>query len=151
MCSLQVQKPTDDPVNFTESNNKNVFGLEPNEKIVPGSEFVATMQIENNSDVAFGYWVKIVCEDEDVAKKLAKTMCSKTSAFITIFSGEGSNENTDSMIAEVFKAAAPNAEINCVAGNHSAVSTVVEKATYVVFLQDLDYFMMVLIGKLFTV
>lgn len=90
---ITVQKPTDDPVNFTESNNKNVFGLEPNEKIVPGSEFVATMQIENNSDVAFGYWVKIVCEDEDVAKKLAEQLIIKV---YTDKNGDGTIDTDDS-------------------------------------------------------
>lgn len=52
---------------FTEPNNENVFGITmengvATEKIVPGSKFVATMEISNNenvSDVAYDYWIEI--------------------------------------------------------------------------------------------
>ena len=74
LVETQVQKATDDAVNFSHPTDENVFGIESNEKVVPGSKFVATMQIENQSDVAFGYWVKIDCKDEDVAKTLAKQL-----------------------------------------------------------------------------
>lgn len=75
----QVQKSTDDPVNFTNSTDDNIFGLtmkdgDITEKIVPGSKFVATMQIENNSDVAFKYWARIDCDDENAAKRLAEQL-----------------------------------------------------------------------------
>ena len=90
---ITVQKSTDVPEDFTTSNDKNVFGLESEEKVVPGSEFVATMQIENNSDVAFGYWVRIECEDEDVAKKLAEQMIIKV---YTDKNGDGTIDTDDS-------------------------------------------------------
>ena len=50
----------DDSVkDFTNSTNENVFA--PNGAlIVPRSKYVADMQVSNNSDVAFGYWVEIV-------------------------------------------------------------------------------------------
>ena len=75
----QVQKITDDPVNFTNPTDRNVFGLTMEngvitEKIVPGSKFVATMQIENDSDVAFKYWARINCKDEDVKQTLAEQL-----------------------------------------------------------------------------
>ena len=75
-----VTQPTDtNSVNFTDPTDENIFGLtmengEVTEKIVPGSKFVATMQIENNSDAAFKYWARIDCKDEDVAKKLAEQL-----------------------------------------------------------------------------
>jgi len=62
---------------------------------------------------------------EDVVKKLAKTMCNKNSAFITIFSGEGADESTDAIVTEAFKTLAPNAEINCVAGNQPVYSYII--------------------------
>lgn len=79
LVETQVQKATDDPVTFTNPTDKNVFGLtmengEVTEKIVPGSKFVATMQIENHSDVAFKYWARIDCKDEDVKKRLAEQL-----------------------------------------------------------------------------
>lgn len=52
---------------FTEPNNENVFGITVEngvvtEKIVPGSKFVAKMEIsndENVSDVAYDYWIEV--------------------------------------------------------------------------------------------
>ena len=67
--------PTDTTVKyFTAPTDENVFGLVEGEKVVPGTKYVANMQIENHSDLAFGYWVKIDCNDEDVAKTLAKQL-----------------------------------------------------------------------------
>ena len=67
--------PTDTtPVEFTNPNDDNVFGIGTNEKIVPGTKFVAKMQIENHSDVAFGYWVEIVCKDKTAGEDLAKQL-----------------------------------------------------------------------------
>ena len=78
--SSEVQKSTDAPVDFTKPTANTVFDLATDkdgnltEKIVPGSKFVATMQIENNSDVAFGYWIRIDCKDEDTSKALAQQL-----------------------------------------------------------------------------
>lgn len=57
---------------FTKATEENVFELEKDEKIVPGSKFEAKMQIENHSDVAFGYWVEIVCTDKSAGEHLAQ-------------------------------------------------------------------------------
>ena len=67
-----VQSATDAAVNFTNSTTENVFGIVVDEKIVPGSKFVAKMQLENESDVAFGYWIEIVCKDKTKGENLAK-------------------------------------------------------------------------------
>ena len=74
LVETQVQTATDAAEVFTNPTDENVFGIESNEKVVPGYKFVATMQIENQSDVAFVFWVKIDCKDEDVAKTLAKQL-----------------------------------------------------------------------------
>ena len=78
LVEVPVQKATDKPVSFTNPTDENVFGIETDEKVVPGTKYVATMQIQNESDVAFGYWIEIVCTDktkgEDLAKQLRVTV-----------------------------------------------------------------------------
>lgn len=70
-----VELPTDTTVvNFSNPTDANVFGLGENEKIVPGSKFVAKMDITNNSDVAFDYWIEIVCTDQKMGANLAKQL-----------------------------------------------------------------------------
>lgn len=74
-----VQTEADDPVDFTDPSDKNVFGLLVKdgtavEKIVPGSKLVAKMKVENNSDLAFGYWIEIVCRDKSAGEFLAKQL-----------------------------------------------------------------------------
>ena len=74
--------------NFSNPTDENVFGIVEGEKIVPGTKYVAKMQIENHSDVAFGYWIEIVCTDKtngaDLAKQLEVTVNtgSDASAFV---------------------------------------------------------------------
>lgn len=70
----KVQTANDAAVDFTNPTDENVFGMDSNEKIVPGSKFVAKMQIENHSDVAFGYWIEIVCTDKKSGENLAKQL-----------------------------------------------------------------------------
>ena len=84
----QVQKSTDKPVVFSDSTDKNVFEIGAEEKIVPGTKYVAKMQLENQSDVAFGYWIEIVCTDKTDGANLAKQIKvtvntgSEASAFV---------------------------------------------------------------------
>ena len=63
---------TDEPVNYTNFNSRNVFDIQEGDLIVPGSTYTATMHIQNGSKVAFGYWVEIVINDADpeLAKQL---------------------------------------------------------------------------------
>lgn len=105
---LVTSNPDASVIDFSDPANgdKNVFGLKTDgngsvtEKIVPGSKFVAKMQIENNSDVAFGYWVKIVCKDQSATKELAKQLKVKV---YTDKNGDGiidtSSEGDESTIA----------------------------------------------------
>lgn len=75
-----VTLPADtNEVTFTDPTEENVFGIamsngEVTEKIVPGSKFTATMQIANGSDAAFGYWLKIECNDGASAQELAEQL-----------------------------------------------------------------------------
>lgn len=96
-----VTSATDkNPKNFSNPTDENVFGIVEGEKLVPGTKYVAKMQIENHSDIAFGYWVKIDCKDEDVAKTLAKQL--KIIVY-TDKNGDGmidtQNEGDDSTVA----------------------------------------------------
>ena len=85
--------------NFSNSTKKDVFDIQSNEKIVPGSNFIATMRIKNESDVAFGYWIEIVCTDKtngaDLAKQLKVTVNtgSDASAFVNDGLTVGSSSN----------------------------------------------------------
>ena len=86
-------------VNFSNPTDENVFGTVTGEKIVPGTKYVAKMQIENHSDVAFGYWIEIVCTDKtngaDLAKQLKVTVNtgSDASAFVNDGLTVGSSSN----------------------------------------------------------
>ena len=51
-------------VDFSNETTKNVFDISDSTLIVPGSSYEATMQITNNSDVAFGYWLEIILSDD---------------------------------------------------------------------------------------
>lgn len=86
-------------VNFSNPTDENVFGTVTGEKIVPGTKYVAKMQIENHSDVAFGYWIEIVCTDKtngaDLAKQLKVTVNTGADASASVNDGltVGSSSN----------------------------------------------------------
>ena len=70
-----VNYDTDKTVkDFTNPTKENVFDIHESHKIVPGCKYEAKMQIENLSDVAFGYWVEIVCKDTTYGEELAKQL-----------------------------------------------------------------------------
>ena len=84
------------PKDFSQATSENIFDLAKKdgivtELIVPGSKFVAEMEIENQSDVAFGYWIEITCKDQtkgaDLAKQLKVTV--RTDADQSEFVGKG--------------------------------------------------------------
>lgn len=57
-----------EPVDFSRPNNRNVFDIEEGHKIVPGCSYDATLEITNNTDVAFSYWVEVINRNtEDIA------------------------------------------------------------------------------------
>lgn len=84
-------EPDKTVVNFSNPTDKNVFGIEPDERIVPESKYVAKMEIQNKSDVAFGYWIEIVCTDKtngaDLAKQLKVTV--NTGSDLSALVGDG--------------------------------------------------------------
>lgn len=93
---LETMKPDTTPADFSDPTSANVFGITTNangdiEKIVPGSKFVAKMEIANNSDVAFGYWIEIVCTDKtkgpDLAKQLRVTVNTGTDKYDFVGNG----------------------------------------------------------------
>ena len=75
---VKVQKATDPAVDFSDPTDENVFDVQTDslgnvtEKIVPGSKFVAKMEITNDSsksDVAYDYWIEIVLNVEGLSEK----------------------------------------------------------------------------------
>lgn len=87
----EVQKATDPAVNFTQSTKENLFGITGGEVIVPGTKYVATLRVENHSDVAFGFWVRIAAADltkgEDLAKQIKVTVDKGASSSATVANG----------------------------------------------------------------
>ena len=66
---------TDEIVDFTGKTDRNIFDITNPEDslIVPGCYYEATMELSNNSDVAFGYWIEVVLNGENpyqLAKQL---------------------------------------------------------------------------------
>ena len=96
---LVTSDPDTTTKNFSNPTDENVFGIVEGEKIVPGTKYVAKMQIENNSDVAFGYWIEIVCTDKtngaDLAKQLKVTVNTGSDASASVNDGltVGSSSN----------------------------------------------------------
>jgi hypothetical protein len=88
---LVESAPDTTTINFSNPTDENMFGLAEGEKIVPGTKYVAKMRIENHSDVAFGYWIEIVCTNknggEDLAKQLKVTV--QTDSTSSAFVGDG--------------------------------------------------------------
>ena len=58
---IDFSKPWDS--NHPELENENVFDIARGTLIVPGCKYSAEMQVANNSDVAFGYWLEIVFDN----------------------------------------------------------------------------------------
>ena len=88
-------KENPDDVDFSGENKRNVFDIIKGKTlIVPGCWYSAEMQISNNSDVAFGYWLEIVFDDKDnlaLADQLEVTVVTKngeTQGFLSKLSTE---------------------------------------------------------------
>ena len=61
-------KENPEDVDFSGATNRNVFDLSSGDKIVPGCNYTATLEVVNNTDVAFAYWIEIVpTGDVDIA------------------------------------------------------------------------------------
>ena len=96
---LVTSAPDTTTKNFSNPTDENVFGIVEGEKVVPGTKYVAKLQIENHSDVAFGYWIEIVCTDKtngaDLAKQLKVTVNTGADASASVNDGltVGSSSN----------------------------------------------------------
>ena len=96
---LVTSAPDTTTKNFSNPTDENVFGIVEGEKIGPGTKYQASMQIENHSDVAFGYWIEIVCTDKtngaDLAKQLKVTLNTGSDASASVNDGltVGSSSN----------------------------------------------------------
>lgn len=54
-----VNKVDETEKDFTQSTGDNIFGIGSDALVAPGSSFTAEMQITNNGDVAFFYYVEV--------------------------------------------------------------------------------------------
>ena len=68
---VNTENPED--VDFSAPTDRNVFDITDETLVVPGCVYSAEMAISNNTDVAFGYWLEIVFED-DVDLTLAEQL-----------------------------------------------------------------------------
>ena len=62
---------------------------------------------------------------EDVARRLARDLCSRKSGFITIFYGEGADEQQAEQVKEMFAKEAKNAEITVIEGGQPVYSYII--------------------------
>lgn len=66
----------DTDVDFTNKTKENIFGLDKDSRIVPGSYFEAEMQLANNGTVAYDYSVEIhiLSNSDEGVNELAKQL-----------------------------------------------------------------------------
>lgn len=50
-------------VDFSSPTGRNVFDISPGKLVVPCCKYTADMQLINNTDVAYAYWIEIVLDD----------------------------------------------------------------------------------------
>ena len=77
---IDFSKPAD-PLN-PNAENRNVFDLTDDVRIVPGCSFSADMQVANNSDVTFGYWLEVRFDD-----KVDMTLAEQLKITVTTVNG----------------------------------------------------------------
>lgn len=114
---------------FTNPTKDNIFDLKDGDKIVPECKYVAKMQIENLSDVAFGYWIEIVCTDKSKGEELAKQL--RVTVDTTV-----DDDEDDSAIARVGDGLVVKGED----GDYLDVLAIGEKEYFTVCVEFLDSF-----------
>ena len=90
----------DQDYDFTETTEKNIFGLESeNLKIVPGSFFEATLQLNRHDSVAFNYSVELrqLEGSSDLANQIDVTVKKSDGTTVTKKLSEFANGETISM------------------------------------------------------
>ena len=60
-----------------------------------------------------------------MARRLARDLCSRKSGFITIFYGEGADEQQAEQVKEMFAKEAKNAEITVIEGGQPVYSYII--------------------------
>ncbi len=73
---LLIDKENPVAKDFTNNTIDNIFDIEASDKLVPGSKYEAFMRLENNSDVAYEYYLAIIVKttDTNIAKELKVTI-----------------------------------------------------------------------------
>ena len=68
---LEVKENTE-VIDFTNTTEENIFGLDQEELMAPGSYYIATLKLNNNGSVAFDYSFEIVLSEvaNDFANQL---------------------------------------------------------------------------------
>ena len=112
---IDFSKPADK--NDPNAENKNVFDITDETLIVPGCSYAADMKIINNSDVAFGYWLEIVFED-NVDKTLAEQLK------ITVKTSDPEKSVSGYLSANAGELGAKDAPIEVLAKGSSALFTI---------------------------
>ena len=67
----------------TSTNDSNIFDINNDTLIVPGSYYNASMQLENKGSVAFIYWIEIIIKDE-----IASDLASQLEIIVTTYDEE---------------------------------------------------------------
>jgi hypothetical protein len=107
----------DEDASFTDSTDANIFGIESEEVVVPGTRYTAYLSLGNGGNVAFDYTVKIVVHGDEngntnalaeqmvfVATEGGETVAEKTLAEIkeaglVLYSSEMNNLSTEKEFA----------------------------------------------------
>lgn len=77
----------EEPKDFTNAVDENLFGLEDGVVVAPGCAFTADLELKNDGTVAFSYWLEVVT-DETSGNELASQLKVKLTA------GSESQEST---------------------------------------------------------
>lgn len=82
-----LKTETDENIKDFSNTDDNVFDITKNTKIVPGCEYAADMLIENNSDVAFKYWIGVVYNGDkelELANQLEVSLTTDETVFANV-------------------------------------------------------------------
>ena len=127
------ESSTDEPCDFTNVTEENVFGLTTTDKkIAPGCYFEATLSLQNKGDVAFAYSVGIRMSEENsaFAKQLRLTLMDAEGNILK--DGNG-NEIPARMLSELSEG------LTVTAGEMSADDTEAVFIVRVEFVEQSDY------------
>ena len=87
--------------NFSNNTDENIFSSN-GALIVPRSKYTAEMKVTNNSDVAFAYWVEIVCtgkSDVELADQVMVTINTEEGKLVSEGFSLGSEKSPIAVVA----------------------------------------------------